>query len=135
MTNRNNFIRIAFFLPLPLISGLIFYLSGLSKVPIPDLGILQQDKFLHMIAFFFYGYSALLFLEALKPEPGRKTTILFFLIVIIFSASDEFHQYYIPGRTCDFYDWIADLIGFSTSYFTRNSLLNFANKLSKKIFS
>lgn len=29
----------------------------------------------------------------------------------VYGASDEFHQFFVPGRTCEFYDWVADFLG------------------------
>ena len=29
----------------------------------------------------------------------------------IYGASDEYHQYFVPGRVCDWVDWVADTLG------------------------
>ena len=29
----------------------------------------------------------------------------------LYGASDEWHQYFVPGRSCEFGDWIADTAG------------------------
>ncbi|MFI5144557.1 MAG: VanZ family protein, partial [Ignavibacteria bacterium] len=29
----------------------------------------------------------------------------------LYGASDEFHQYFIPGRDCEFFDWVGDTVG------------------------
>jgi VanZ family protein len=33
------------------------------------------------------------------------------LFTSLYGASDELHQYFVPNRSCDFYDWLADSIG------------------------
>lgn len=33
------------------------------------------------------------------------------LIGILYAATDELHQYFVPGRSCDFTDWLADIAG------------------------
>jgi len=33
------------------------------------------------------------------------------LLCSLYGASDEWHQYYIAGRTVDFADWLADTAG------------------------
>ncbi|TAN62501.1 VanZ family protein, partial [bacterium] len=34
-----------------------------------------------------------------------------FIIAVIYAASDEFHQSFIPGRNADALDWMADSFG------------------------
>jgi VanZ family protein len=29
----------------------------------------------------------------------------------LYGASDEFHQYFVPGRDCEFFDWVGDTTG------------------------
>jgi hypothetical protein len=33
------------------------------------------------------------------------------LIGSAYGAIDEFHQYFVPGRSCDVWDWLADTLG------------------------
>jgi len=33
---------------------------------------------------------------------------------VIYAGSDEFHQYFVPGRECGFNDWVADSIGLAS---------------------
>jgi VanZ family protein len=33
------------------------------------------------------------------------------LLVIVYGASDEFHQYFVPGRQADVFDLMADSLG------------------------
>jgi VanZ family protein len=33
------------------------------------------------------------------------------LITSAYGASDEFHQWFVPNRSCDVWDWTADTIG------------------------
>jgi len=44
---------------------------------------------------------------------ARRASILFWPILTggIYAASDEIHQYFVPGRSCDFLDWLADILG------------------------
>ena len=35
------------------------------------------------------------------------------LLTVLYGASDEFHQWFVPGRFCDFQDWLADGVGAS----------------------
>jgi VanZ family protein len=33
------------------------------------------------------------------------------IFVSLYGASDEFHQYFVPNRDCEFWDWLADFGG------------------------
>ena len=33
------------------------------------------------------------------------------LYAVVYGASDEWHQYYVPGRYADVWDWVADIVG------------------------
>lgn len=41
----------------------------------------------------------------------RQSVILAFVITCLYGVSDEFHQKFVPGRTPDVYDVVADAIG------------------------
>lgn len=42
---------------------------------------------------------------------NKKGTILSFLFVVLLAAGDEFHQYFVPGRSCSFKDICIDSTG------------------------
>ena len=87
-------------------------MSSLSNPNIPDFGFSWQDKVIHAGAFFVYGIALQIFLVKSLGIASRKTYIvIYFLIGCFFGASDEFHQYFVPGRSCEFLDWFADSIG------------------------
>ncbi|MBM2828481.1 MAG: hypothetical protein HW408_1013 [Actinobacteria bacterium] len=84
----------------------------LTSIPNPqvDIPLPYVDKIAH---FGFYGVMG--FLCALwQREAGRRAvaSILAGLaFASIVGAVDEIHQYWIPGRSMDFFDWIADTTG------------------------
>ncbi len=91
---------------------LIFFLSSFSTLPPVAKPIFGFDKLLHAFAF---GSLAFTFSYWFSVDAWRKKTIkciLFILIItVLYGASDEFHQYFVPGRSCSVYDWFADGIG------------------------
>jgi VanZ family protein len=97
-------------LPALLYMVLIFRLSS-GPVSNP---VLQSfpDYILHA-----FGYAALYGLlfwavhEGLYVKPGRGGYLLPFLLTVLYGASDEFHQSFVAGRDCSFYDWLADTAG------------------------
>src|SRR5207249_3243393 len=70
------------------------------------------DKHEH---FFFYGILAALALRALAKGEWRgiqtTTVIGAVLISSLYGVSDEFHQRFVPGRTYEVGDMVADAIG------------------------
>jgi VanZ family protein len=103
---------ISYQLPWHFIMLAIFIQSSTGKINIPDFGIDWFDKVLHFIAF---GLLGLLTAHGLKHAGNRflQKNYLWssLLICIIFGATDEIHQLYIPGRYASIYDWIADILG------------------------
>jgi len=88
---------------------LIFFLSS-ESAPLPEVTTRVWDKLLHAIE---YGTLAVLFCRAFIGEGyGRLAAIgLAFAFTTAYAASDEWHQLFVPSRSSDLYDWIADSIG------------------------
>jgi VanZ family protein len=99
-------------LPLILYCGFIFFISSLSAPPAPDYGFVFSDKINHAGA---YGIMMLLAFRAsslLFRDSRLRTRLLAALIfTLLYGASDEIHQYFVPNRECDLLDWLADATG------------------------
>lgn len=87
----------------------------LTSIPNPKLPIrmLTSDKAAHFV---FYGVMG--FLCAMwRRESGRgihAAILSGILFAVLAGAVDEVHQYWIPGRSMDLFDWIADTAGGAT---------------------
>ena len=90
---------------------LILTLTSLPGYDMPDVKI--NDKIEHFLAFGGLGFLLYLSLRIQdKFHLFKKLPWLFtFLFVALYAAFDELHQLFIPGRSCDINDWIADIIG------------------------
>jgi len=92
--------------------GLLIFIQ--SSFPSPDFGpeLPGMDKLLHLTA---YAIMAALACRAFATLPRmRRTGILFlagFLFALLFGLSDEWHQSFVPGRTADCWDLVADGLG------------------------
>ena len=101
-------------LPLILYCTGIFILSSAPLPELPDFGFDFQDKLNHIVA---YGLMTLLAYRAATwigrdMEWSRgKPIALAVLFVAFYGVSDEFHQMYVPGRSSEIYDWLADVAG------------------------
>ena len=90
----------------------IFIQSSMSQIDLPDLGVSWSDKILHFSVFGLLGWLvARGFHHSRNKERQKKYFQITVLICLAYAASDEFHQYWVPGRIADIYDFFADLLG------------------------
>jgi VanZ family protein len=91
--------------------ALIFILSAIPSIAPPPVFVLK-DKIYHSIE---YGiFSFLLFLAFYHSRKGslkKKAFLLSCIVGIAYGLSDEIHQSFVPGRTCEFLDFVADCLG------------------------
>jgi VanZ family protein len=101
-------------LPVLLYALLIFGLSSVPNVPAPPGPV--TDKQAHFVL--FAGLSVLV-VRALAA--GRlsavtvRVTAVAVLLTILYGASDELHQYFVPGRQMSAADLLADALGAAAS--------------------
>ena len=108
--SRKSFLgRARLWVPPVVYMALIFHLSSEAN-PLPEITALVWDKALHATE---YATLALLFCRAFLGEGyGRLAAMgLALLFSSAYAASDEWHQMFVPFRTSDVYDWLADSIG------------------------
>jgi VanZ family protein len=87
----------------------IFYVSSLSHPPLPA-GI--GDKSAHTAAYMLLaGLVVRALMGGLPARVNWVTALSALAITIAYGASDEFHQSFVPGRTADVLDWVADARG------------------------
>ncbi|MGH7957339.1 MAG: VanZ family protein [Opitutaceae bacterium] len=86
------------------IAGLIFFASSRPFVASPGFTRVD-DKLGH---FAVYGLLATL---VCRMGRGWRVAAWSLLAVSAFGASDEWHQSFVPGRSTDVRDWVADTVG------------------------
>jgi VanZ family protein len=90
----------------------------LTSIPNPQFGptFLGADKIAH---FGVYGAAGFLFvLWRLESGKGAAVAVLCAAIfAALLGGVDEFHQQWVPGRSMEFLDWVADFTGGSTGAF------------------
>lgn len=88
---------------------LIFLISSIPGHSIPNFPFFSFDKMVHTLEFGLFGmllYRSFFFhLSVSRPY--------FFTIAAgsSYAVLDEFHQYFVPGRSCSINDFFADFIG------------------------
>jgi len=85
------------------IAVLIFTASSRSSVAGPRIP--HFDKVVH---FSVYGLLGTL---ACRAMPGRAGAWWALIVVSAYGVTDEWHQYFVPGRSTELEDWIADTAG------------------------
>jgi hypothetical protein len=103
--------KIRAWLPAILWAGMLFFLSAQSILPAIAPSVPNFDKVEHFGA---YGLLGILVFDAVRRTTTLalpKAALVAILITSAYGASDEFHQSFVPNRSCDVWDWTADTFG------------------------
>jgi VanZ family protein len=98
-------------IPLVIYWLILFILTTLPGNEAISIGV--NDKIEHFGA---YGLlSAILYLNLLFqkkfPLLGKYPATFTLLVASLYGMLDELHQIFVPGRTADVRDWLADFLG------------------------
>jgi VanZ family protein len=95
----------------PLVAAAIWILSSQSTLPIIK-GFFGVDKVQHALAYAVLAVGvAFWFSRARWKAHTLQTLALAACIASFYGATDEVHQYFVQGRSCDVWDWLADTVG------------------------
>ncbi len=99
-------------IPVFLWLALMLAVSSLPGKELPEADIPFADKAAHFAEYLVLG---LLMFRAVSLGPKNivlaKQLILSIIIISAYAAFDEWHQSFIPGRSADVLDFIADAAG------------------------
>lgn len=102
---------IFYWFPLCAYMGIIFYMSHQSD-PTPGVSIPVSDKLIHFGEYFVLQVLAIrAFCYSPVEKLDTKRIILSILFSCVFAMSDEYHQLFVPGRDCSFFDFLANAAG------------------------
>lgn len=100
-------------LPVAAYAALIFVLSNrpslVEQVPL-RLRFLGLDRVGHCGEYGLLGWLAARALAANGASPPRRLW-LGLALASLYGATDELHQAFVPGRSCQAGDWVADTAG------------------------
>ena len=123
------------YIPLAVYWILIFILTTIPQGAFNEL-FKFSDKIKHFIA-----YTILTVLLSLSLHFQRKISRLsikymFYtsIIVLLYATADELHQLFIPGRSAELLDWLADFFGLLLGLFITKKIIikdNDAIKVNK----
>ena len=86
----------------------IFTVSSMSAPPIPG----GADKPWHALG--YLGLTVVVvraIAGGLRRRISPRVLVLSMCVVVLYGASDELHQMFVPGRTASFDDLLADALG------------------------
>ena len=97
-------------------------LFALSSIPGDDLtmqpGVPHFDKFAHLGLYVVFGVLLARAVPAgMSSPPGLPSArrwagaLAVLAIGMVYGASDEWHQSFVAGRACSFWDWVTDCVG------------------------
>ncbi len=89
---------------------LIFGLSSISGPPALPADI--SDKTAHVLLYSGLGFLLMrAFAGALRTAARLPQLLLAVSVGALYGGSDELHQFFVPGRSCELLDWVSDLTG------------------------
>jgi VanZ family protein len=89
----------------------IFLLSSIPGKAMPQVPALQYDKVLHALVYSVLGGLFFLALRQASSLTTARLVVAAGLFALGYGLTDELHQVFVPGRSADLYDALADGIG------------------------
>ena len=104
---------ISFQLPAIFWALLIFISSSIPSQDLPKIGILRFDKIIHFLIYLILAYLCNRAVRNQNRYPALRKHHLAFTVLctLLYGATDELHQLFVPGRECSLLDLTADLVG------------------------
>jgi len=100
--------RVRLWAPVAVYMAAIFYVSSLPQLPMPPGG----DKPWHLLAYVGLGVVVVRAVAGGLPAPiGWRVAMTAIVIGVGYAMTDELHQMFVPGRTAQLTDLVADVIG------------------------
>jgi VanZ family protein len=99
---------LALWVPVVAYMAAIFYVSSLSQPVVPPGG----DKPWHLLAYLGLGAITVRAVAGGVPVPiDLRIAAVAISIAVGYAATDEFHQRFVPGRSAQLSDLLADAVG------------------------
>ncbi len=107
--------RVRAYAPAVLWAIAIFCASSIPSDAMPSSIIFSQDKLLHGGVYAVLGFLAYRGIRRRGMTAWRAAAWITFGICVLYGASDEFHQHFVPGRSMDIFDLLADGVGVASA--------------------
>lgn len=112
--------------PAILIAILIFVFSSIPYPPDIKLSVSNEDLIKHAIAYSIFGFflARALYHQDRFPKLRERHNLFTFILGSLYGISDEFHQFFVPGRSSEVSDLLADSFGILIGMLLFNYLKN-----------
>ncbi len=112
---------------------LIFVMSAIPKLGVPDVGLHWEDKIAHLVEYLVLAFllARAFYFQNWRPLTIRDAVRWAVVVAIVYAATDEIHQYFVPGRFADVTDWVADSMGAVLGGLVAHRRLQLAQQLSR----
>jgi VanZ family protein len=94
--------------------GWAITISLLSSIPgpsMPKVDVLRYDKVVHALVYAVLGGLCFAAIRQTWTLTKPRVIAVAAGCVLLYGLTDEFHQLFVPGRSADLYDALADGIG------------------------
>jgi len=92
--------------------GLIYYASSVPGREMPKFDVPNIDKLFHFVEYLVLAFLLARAFYNTSSKPDYKSIfIASALIAALYGISDEFHQRFVPERSCDIIDLLSDIAG------------------------
>lgn len=103
---------IYYHLPFVAYAVLIYIVSSVHNLPSPQLAIVPLDKFAHFLEYaVFAALTFRSFSRFVSSDAYQKAAFAAVVFLVGFAVLDEYHQRFVPGRSSDSLDIVADTLG------------------------
>ncbi len=117
----------------------IFIQSSFPAIELPKVDLISADKLVHAGVFgLLAAFCFISLIHTTKPNVFSSKPLLWSPVIsILYAASDEIHQYFVPNRSAEVQDWAADVLGIIIAilvikYFLKNRYLLFGRTLTNE---
>jgi len=104
-----------------LIATAIFYMSS-KTFPLAIRTTNIYSIIYHFFAFFFLAFFLL---PAIVKGENKALIFIAIILAVMYGMSDEFHQLFVPGRSCSFSDFLINSAGILLASFIYTVSLKF----------
>ena len=102
----------------------IFFLTTIPTKSFPKI-FAYDDKAKHLIAFLVLSFFLTLALRVQNKYRLLKEKFIVFTLLIcsFYGIFDELHQLFVPGRSAEVLDWVADFVGTLIGIYLANKII------------
>ena len=90
---------------------LIFILSSIPGAAFPPSKLFSYDKLMHATVYAVLGAFCFLALPRSWSKRASALVLISGAMTTVYGLTDEFHQLFVPGRSADLRDVLADAVG------------------------